>query len=107
MITQIPLYRTSGVVPVGGTLAIGYQPRGSRPERVTQVSNEMVGAGSAQCTLRLNDTLICPLAASRDAATGEPFIWLNPGDLLTVVWTGAPVGANGTIGVIRDYGPEA
>ena len=101
---QYPPFTLSGVVPAGGTLRLGYQPRSSAPVRVTQVTAEMSNGVGAACSLRLNDHLISPLVPTGDAASGDPAVWLTPGDLLEVVWTGAPVGATGSMVAIYDLG---
>ena len=91
-------------MPASGTLTLTYRTRGNDPTRVTQATVEMAGADSAACALRLNGLLISPLVPTGDAASGDPPIWVNPGDELTVTWTGAPVGVVGSMGVIYDLG---
>lgn len=97
-------YRTSGVVPSSGELTLTFRGRDSAPVRVAQVSVEMSGAAGAACSLRVDGLLVSPLVPTGDAAGGDPPVWLQPGSALTVTWTGAPVGATGTMGVFWDYG---
>lgn len=101
---QYPVWSNSGLVAADGTLTITYQTRASGRVRVPQVTNEMTGAGSAKCTLRLNNRLVTPLVAAGDAAAGDPPVWMSPGDQLSVVWSGAPVGLTGSMSVFADDG---
>jgi len=101
---QYPVWSNSGTVAADGTLTISYQIRGSGRVRVPQVTNEMTGAGSAKCSLRLNGHLVTPLVAAGDAAAGDPPVWMGPADVLAVVWSGAPVGLVGNMSVFSDDG---
>lgn len=106
---QYPPFTTAGTVPAGGTLTLAYRTRGNQTTRVTQVTAEMptVGNSSAAgaiCTLRLNGNLISPLVPTGDAASGDPPIWVGPGDELTVTWSAAPAGLVGRIAVLYDLG---
>jgi hypothetical protein len=71
---------------------------------VSQVAAEMASAGTAVCKIRRNGSLVTPIVASGGAAAGDPPIWLWPGDVMTVEWTGAPVGAVGKVTVFYDLG---
>lgn len=97
-----PLYSATGSATTAGGLVLSFACRSSAAVQVGQVTCEMPTGAGAACAVRLNGTLICPLVATGDAAAGEPFVPMVPGDLLTVEWTGAPAGASGKIGVIYD-----
>jgi hypothetical protein len=62
-------------------------------------------AVGAKCAVRLNGALISPLVPSGDAASGDPPVWVGPGDTLTVEWVGATAGGVGSMVVIYDQGP--
>lgn len=95
--------RQSGTADSAGTLTLTFVVVGSLPKVVSQVSVEMVsGADLATCVLRYNGTAVSPLVATTDAAGGDPPITVMPGDLLTVVWTGATAGSTGTALFIYD-----
>jgi hypothetical protein len=104
---QYPPYVTAGTVPASGFLALSFTPRGSQLHRVTQVAAEMAGAGAAAGVIRRNGAIVTPFVPTGGAAGGDPPIWLWPGDLLTVEWTGAPVGAVGKATVFYDLPEDA
>lgn len=78
-----------------GTAVISASPTTNlRAWLVTQVSIECTSAtASSTCTLRKNGNLITPLAPGADAAAGDPAVSLATSDVLTVEWSGLPVGA--------------
>lgn len=104
MSRQYPPVSLSGVANAAGLCTVDYTPRGSDPQRVTQVAGEMELAGSASCALRRNGAIITPLVPTRFAAGGDPPIWLQPGDVLRVEWVGATPAAIGKVTVIYDLG---
>lgn len=103
---QFPPYITSGVVPASGFLALAFTPRSADLHRVTQVAAEMAGAGGAIGIIRRNGAIVTPFVPSGGAAGGPPPIWLWPGDVLTVEWTGAPAGAVGKATIFYDLGQD-
>jgi len=96
----------SGTADANGDLTLTWRPSSSRQARATQVTAEMDDAGSATAKVRLNGALITPILPTGGAAGGEPYIWVGPGDELTVTWAGAPAGGLGRMVVIYDYGTE-
>lgn len=102
MATQYPPFTTAGTADAAGNLALTYRTRGNQLTRATQVTAEMAGGSSAVCTLRRNGALISPLVPTGDAATGDPPIYVGPGDELTVEWAGATPGLIGKMVVIYD-----
>lgn len=104
---QYPPFRTAGTVPASGALTLTFRTRGNQLTRVTQATAEMDGGGASICVLRLNGGLISPLVPTGDAASGDPPIYVGPGDELTLEWTGAPAGSLGKMVVIYDIVGEA
>ena len=102
---QYPPYTAAGTVPASGALSLEFTPRANLLNKVTQVSVEMAGAAAAVCNIRRNGAIVCPVVPTGDAAGGDPPIWLWPGDVMTVEWTGAPAGAVGKITVFYDVNP--
>lgn len=74
-----------------GTVTIAEVPTGIQWV-VSQVGIETVPAGTAvPAVIRLNGRFVTSSAnASSDAAQGPPYITINPGDQLTITWSGAP-----------------
>lgn len=99
---QYPPFNSAGTVPASGTLVLAYRTRGNQLTRVTQATAEMSGGATAACALRLNSYLISPLVPTGDAASGDPPIYVGPGDELTIEWTGATPGLTGKMVVIYD-----
>lgn len=99
---QYPPFRTAGVADSSGRLELVFTPRSSGLVRATQVTAEMASGAGAACSVRRNGSLVSPLVATGDAAGGDPPVWLWPGDQLSVLWTGAPAGAAGTMVVFYD-----
>lgn len=91
------IYRAGGTADANGDLVLTLQVRGGVPALVTQVTAEMPLGAGAVCALRLNGSLVSPLVPTGDAATGDPPIWVHPGDQMTVEWRGAPPGAIGAM----------
>lgn len=102
---QYPPFTTSGLVNAAGALTLEFRPRGNDLVRATQVTGEMALGSGSICSLRRNGALISALVPTGGAAGGDPPVWLWPGDVLTVEWSGAPVGATGKMVVIYDLGP--
>lgn len=99
---QQPLFRAAGAADAAGDLTLTFRGRSSQAVRVTQVTAEMPTGAGGRCSVRVDGALISPLVPTGDAASGEPYIWVQPGSELTVEWTGAPAGAEGAMVVIYD-----
>jgi protein involved in polysaccharide export with SLBB domain len=99
---QYPPYTTAGQADALGVLELVFRGRSSQPVKVTQVTCEMEAGAGAACSVRVNGALISPMVPTGDAAVGEPPVRLQPGDELTVRWTGAPPGATGRMVVIYE-----
>lgn len=94
----MPELRLNGAAPASGVVSLPVRPTGTLPWRVTQVSVEMVRtdsalvSGSATCVMRKNGALVTPLVAQGDAAGGDPPVYLQMSDELTIEWAGANLG---------------
>lgn len=102
---QYPPYTASGVAPASGVVVLPFRARGSMSAEVSQVTSETSprsGGVSAVCSLRLNGALISPLVPTGDAASGDPTVWVRPGDEMTVEWTGLVPGTVAKMAVIYD-----
>jgi hypothetical protein len=99
---QYPPYTSQATADATGAATITFTPRGAGLTVVTQVAVEMAGAASATCVVRRNSSIVCVLVATGDAAGGDPPIWLWPGDVMTVEWTGATAGAVGKATIFYD-----
>jgi len=96
----------SSTVGANGIATITIKTGGYQTWRVTQVSVEMANAPiGTGCFLRKNGSLITPLVATGDAASGEPPIDLLPSDTMTVQWSGATPGLSGSALVIYEVIP--
>jgi hypothetical protein len=92
-------------VDASGTATATIRPTGRQTWTVQQVSISMGSAGAAaSCALYKNGVAVTPLVATMDAAAGDPPVILHPSDTMTVVWTGATVGAIGSVLVLYDDG---
>ncbi|SRR6266545_4924288 len=93
----------SATVAANGVATITFKTGGYQTWRITQVSVEMANApiGTA-CFLRKNGSLITPLVATGDAASGDPPIDLLPSDIMTVQWSGATPGLSGLAFVVYE-----
>lgn len=99
----------SVTVGAGGTAQARIQTGSKfRTWTISQVSVELAAAPiGATCDVRKNGTLITPLIATGDAASGDPPVVLRPGDTLTVNWAGCTIGTRGSVYLIYDDGtPE-
>lgn len=100
----------SGVADSTGALTVTVQPTSYLPWTVSQVSIEMTGTtavpvpGTTTCVIRKNGFAVSPVVAQLDAAGGDPPIELQPGDQMTVEWSGAAAGNVGKVLVIYDQG---
>jgi hypothetical protein len=103
-VAQFPPVPAAGAADANGDLTLTFRGRSNDVVRVTQVTAEMPTGAAAQCSCRRNGFLVSPMVPTGDAASGDPPIWLGPGDELTVVWSGAPAGAVGKMLVIFDLG---
>lgn len=83
----------SGLVAANGTAVISFSPSGVYPYSVDQVSTDYPAAPSG-CTsaLKRNGSQVTVLIATGDVADGAPAVILNPGDVMTVEWSGAKSG---------------
>lgn len=101
---QQPPWTGGATADATGRAVVTFQPRANQVNKVTQVAAEMAGAVAATGAIRRNGSLVSPFVPTGDAAGGDPPIWLWPGDLLTVEWTGAPVGGVGKVTIFFDIG---
>lgn len=94
---------SSATVDASGNATVEIVPTSAYAWSVTQVSVELAAApAGAQCSLRLNGVFITALIATGDVASGDPPILIQPGDRLTVDWTGCTPGSVGTVLAIYD-----
>jgi hypothetical protein len=79
-----------GVVTAAGTLTIRFGPTYSNKWEVTQVSLEMplAPSGSAANVRYMGSLVAASPSARRGTASGDPPIFLQPGETMTVEWTG-------------------
>lgn len=83
----------SATVNASGAATITVTPTGAYPWTVDQVSTEYPTAPSGcVCSLRRNGSQVSNLVATGDVADGPPPVVLNPGDRMTIEWTGATAG---------------
>ena len=86
----------SKIVGASGTATITVKPPGRQIWTITQVSIELTGAPSGStCSLRKNGSLVTPMIAPGDAASGDPPIVLLPSDVMTIEWVGCTQGQVG------------
>jgi hypothetical protein len=91
--TRNPGVGYSATVAANGTASIRVSPNGIHPWSVDQVSTEYADAPLGAVTyLRRNGNLITYMIATGDVADGAPAVVLNPGDVMTIEWTGADPG---------------
>lgn len=89
---------TGAPAAAAGTSTVTIRPRSSAGMLVHQLATETVnGAGTAVevsglALIRVAGWLIAPVRASGDAACGPPPIPVEPGEEMTVEYTGLPVG---------------
>lgn len=96
----------SVVVGASGNGTISVQTGRQVEWVISQVSIEMTSVNSGTlCALRKNGSLVTPMVAAGDAATDSPPITLWPTDVMTIEWTGAPVGAVGKALIFYDESP--
>lgn len=85
------------------TATVRIQSKSSETWVVSQVTVEMPTApAGATCTIRKNGTLVTPVVAQADAASGDPPIVLRSADTMTVEWRGCDPGNVGTVGIVYD-----
>lgn len=96
----------SKVVAAAGTATITVKSAGQVPWIVGQVSIEMSSAPvGAACSIRKNGSIITPMIAASDVASGEPYIQLLYTDVLTIEWTGCTPGQVGKATVLYSEQP--
>jgi hypothetical protein len=92
-----------GEVDASGALTLTFDTGGQLNWIVSQVSIEMEDApAGAECRLRKNQTFVTFLIPTGDAAGGDPPLFLRPGELMTVEWTGCTPGIQGKAFVIYE-----
>lgn len=101
---------TGAPAAAAGTSVVTIRPRSSAGMLVHQLASETVTAAgvavavSTNATIRVASWLIAPVKASGDAACGPPPIPVEPGEEMTVEYTGLPVGTIPRVTVIwQDY----
>jgi hypothetical protein len=96
----------SKVVAAAGTATITVKSAGQMPWIVSQISIEMGSAPvGATCAIRKNGSIITPMIAASDVASGEPYIQLLYTDVLTVEWAGCTPGQIGKATVLYSEQP--
>lgn len=104
MPTQPPApFKGAATVGADGRAIVSFRGRGNVTCLVRQVGCEMAGAAGAIGAIRLNGDIVTPFVSSGDAPGGDPPTPVGPGDVLTVEWTSAPVGAIGKATIFYDY----
>jgi hypothetical protein len=102
----VPDRSYTAVVGSNGQATVTIQTLKSVKWIVSQISVEMTNAPSgATCVIRKNGSMVTPLVAAGDAATGDPPIELWPTDAATVTWTGATPGLVAKVFAIFDEEP--
>lgn len=93
---------------VGGTATVTFKTPSNRSVyTVQQVSVEYANAPiGCACVIRKNRSLITPMVATGDAASGDPPIVLRGNDVMTVTFTGATNGDIVNVFVIYDDGSK-
>jgi hypothetical protein len=88
-----------GIVDAAGLLTIRFGPPYNNTWEVQQVSIEMPTApAGATCELRYMASLIAPSpSAKRASAGGDPPIFLQGGETMTVEWRGCTPGDIGRV----------
>jgi len=73
--------------------------------KFTQISTELASApAGATCWMRLNGDPVTPMIPSGDTAGDYPNVTVNPGDSLTVEWTGCTPGTVAKVLAFYDDG---
>jgi len=101
---QRPPFTAAATATAAGVATVTFTPRANQVNRVTQVACEMVNGAGAIGWIRRNGAPVTPFVPTGDAPAGDPPIWLWPGDVMTVEWTGAPAGAVGKVTIFYDIG---
>lgn len=96
----------AGIVNAAGELTIPFGPPGNQAWEISQVSIEMPTApvGSRVEVRYMNSFVDAPSSAKRASAGGDPPIYLQPGERMTVEWTGCTTGDPGNILVVYKRG---
>lgn len=94
--------RGSATVKADGTATFEISPTSTFAWSVSQVTTELAAPVGAVSALRLDGFLVTALIATGDAAGGDPPILVQPGQTLSVEWTGATPGTIGKIFVVYD-----
>lgn len=95
-----------GIVAAGGALTIKFGPQYNNTWYVTQISIEMptAPAGSLLVIRRMGSLIAPAPSAKRATASGDPPIFLNGGEFMTVEWTGCTPGDVGKVLVTYNKG---
>lgn len=96
----------AGIVNAAGALTVSFGPKFNEFWNVEQVSIEMPAAPQgATVDIRYMGSLVAPSpSARRAAASGDPPIYLNGGETMTVNWTASTAGIPGKVLVVYRKG---
>lgn len=93
----------AATVNASGVVEIDITPTRSWSWLVTQVSVKLAGAPvGTTAEMLVNGSFVTKLVATGGVASGTPSVLLDPGDTLTVRWTGATPGQTATATVFYD-----
>lgn len=105
---RVPGLSKSERVGATGRATISLTPSGMYGWTVDQVSVEMLTAPSgAECYLRRNGSMVSPIIPTASVVDGAPAVILNPGDVLTVEWSGCTPGDTAKATFMYDDGAPA
>lgn len=95
-----------GQVDAAGDLVIRFGPPHNQTWEVRQITIEMPTApAGATCEIRYMASLIAPSpSAKRASAGGDPPIFLQGGETMSVEWAGCTVGDFGRVLVVYNKG---
>lgn len=94
----------TATVSVAGVALIEINP-GAQTWTAQQISTEYRGAPiGSLCEVRKNGAIVSKAIPSGDVLSGLPYVILQPGDLLTVRWTGGVAGDTAKATLFYDNG---
>lgn len=95
-----------GIVELDGSLIVPFGPSSNNTWKVTQVSLEMPTApAGASAEIRYMASLVAPSPSARKgSAGGDPPIFLQGGETMTVNWTNCTPGDIGRVLVTYEKG---
>lgn len=83
----------SGVATSTGIVSLELRPTSTYPWTIEQIGVESTTTTTgARCTIRLNGNLVTPLVPNADAAAEQPYIEVQPTDVIGAYWTGLSAG---------------